>query len=323
MSKTSSFLRILYQVSLAPGRCLPESRVRELLGNPSKSTWHRQINELLEGTADAPALLIETENPGGERQYCLNTKEWESFINAHYEGRFLLECYRQVGHLLDSEFTNMVLDVPEGGKKLFERLGRKFFYLAKVSAHKTEKSRKTLDAIIRGLVGEKCLELTYDGGLRIVRPLCLVQNRDELYLVAYRQKDDGPWERRTYKLSRISGIRLLDKGFKYPPKSEWDPMQEYKNASGLIVGEVKRVRIAIYGHSRKIISEKDFMSGELVARDKDFDTYLFSYTNPDEFLGQLFVYAQDAEILDDEILRAKFLKKAEDAIKRNDRRRIA
>ncbi|HXH74191.1 MAG TPA: WYL domain-containing protein [Bacteriovoracaceae bacterium] len=255
MSKTTSFLRILYKVSLSPTRCLPESI--SMMGNPSKSTWHRQINELLEGTKDAPALLIQTENPDGERLYCLNTEGWQAFLDAHEEGKYLLECYRQVGHLLESDFTNMIFDLSEVERKNFDRLNRKFLYLVKVKAQKNQNSRKTLDSVIQAVIGEKKLEITYDGGVRTVMPLTLCQHRDELYLMCYRQKDGSQWEKRTYKLARITGIKVLESKFKYPSKNEWDPLTEYKTSSGLVLGEVKRVLVKIYGHSRKIISEKN------------------------------------------------------------------
>lgn len=323
MSKTSIFLRVLYKVSLAPTRCLAESTLKEMMGHPSKSTWHRQINELLEGSKDAPALLIETENPDGERLYCLNIHGWQAFLDAHEEGKFLLECYRQVGHLLESDFTNMIFELPDIDRKHVDRLVRKFLHLVKIKAQKTAQSRKTLDAVIEALIGERKLEITYDGGIRTVMPLTLCQHRDDLYLMCYRAKDGGAWEKRTYKLSRITGIKVLESKFKYPTKAEWDPFKEYSGSSGLVLGEVKKVQIRVYGDSRRILSEKEFFGGELVNRDQEFDTYVCTYTNSAEFLGQLFVYAQDVKIVDDEKLVGEFVEKARKAISRNSNKKIA
>lgn len=174
-----------------------------------------------------------------------------------------------------------------------------------------------LNSVIEALIREKYLEITYDGGLRTVRPLTLCQHRDELYLMCYRQKDGMEWEKRTYKLARMSGVKVLDRKFPYPPKTEWDPLKEYESSSGLVLGPVKKVRINFYGHARKIIAEKDFFSGELINREKDFDSYVCTYTNSDEILGQLFVYAQDVEIVDDPQLLKEFIEKAISALKRN------
>lgn len=316
MSKTTTFLKILYQVSLSPSRCLPESRLKELMDHPSKSTWHRQINELLIDTKDAPALLIQTENPEGERLYCLNSEGWQAFLNANEEGKFLLECYRQIGYLLESDFTNMVFDLTDMDRAHVGRLERKFLHLAKVRARENKLLRESLDAIIEGLVSEKELEITYDGGLRIVRPLTLCQYRDELYLMCTRL-ENGEWEKRTYKIARMSNVKIRNQKFSYPSKKDWNPMEEYKEASGLVLGKVKQVQIRVYGSSRKIISEKEFFNCQLINRDTNFDSYLCTYTNSAEFLGQVFVYAQDIEIMDDGDLISEFIHKAEEALRKN------
>ena len=249
--------------------------------------------------------------------FCVNIRGWQSFIDAHEEGKFLLECYRQIGHLLQSDFTNMVFDIPDLNKKQINKIERKFLHLVKVKAHKTNSSKLILNSVIEALIREKLLEITYDGGLRTVRPLTLCQHRDELYLMCYRQKDGMEWEKRTYKLARMSGVKVLDRKFPYPAKSEWDPLKEYESSSGLVLGPARKVQIRVYGHSRKILSEKEFFGGELINSDKDFDTYLCTYTNSDEFLGQLFVYAQDVEIVDDSELLKEFIYKAQSALIRN------
>lgn len=318
MTKTAQFLLVLHHVATSSNRCLPEERLRSLLGDPPKSTWHRLINELTQGTGDVPALLMETVQKDTEGVfYCVNHKGWQAFLDAHEEGKFLLECYRQVGHLLDSDFTNMVFEIPDIDRKHVNRIDRKFLHLVKVKAHKTDSSKKILNSVIEALITEKQLEITYDGGVRIVRPYTLCQHRDDLYLMGYRIKDGGQLEKRTYKISRITGIKVLDRKFPYPSQKEWDPAAEYKKSSGLVLGPEKRVQIRVYGVSRKVIAEKDFFGGELTNTDKDFDTYVCTYTNVHEFLGQLFVYAQDIEIVDDEELTKAFVEKAQAGLLRN------
>ncbi|MES2528699.1 MAG: WYL domain-containing protein [Bdellovibrionota bacterium] len=318
MTKTAQFLLVLHHVATSPNRCLPEERLRSLLGDPPKSTWHRLINELTTGTSDVPALLMETIQKDTEGVfYCVNHRGWQAFLDAHEEGKFLLECYRQVGHLLDSDFTNMVFDIPDMNKKHVSRIDRKFLHLVKVKAQKTNSSKEILNSVIQGLITEKQLELTYDGGVRIVRPLTLCQHRDDLYLMCYRMKDGGQWEKRTYKVARMSGVKVLERKFPYPAKNDWDPLKEYQGSSGIVLGEEKQVQIRVYGVSRKILAEKDFFNGKLTNRDKDFDTYVCTYTNVHEFLGQVFVYAQDIEIVDDESLKEAFVNKAQAGLLRN------
>lgn len=318
MTKTAQFLLVLHHVATSTNRCLPEERLRQLLGNPPKSTWHRLINELIKGTGDVPALLMRTINKESEGIfYCINHKGWQAFLDAHEEGRFLLECYRQVGHLLDSDFTNMVFEIDDIDRRHISRIDRKFLHLVKIKAQKTTSSKQILNDLIKALITEHQVEITYDGGLRVVRPYTLCQHRDELYLMGYRAKDGGQLEKRTYKLSRITGVRILERKFPYPSKSDWDPVKEFAQSSGLVLGPEKLVQIRVYGLSRKIISEKDFFGGELINRDRDFDTYSCVYTNVHEFLGQLFVYAQDIEIVDDEELKQAFVEKAQAGILRN------
>lgn len=309
---------ILHHVAMSPNRCLPEERLRSLLENPPKSTWHRLIRELTEGSGEVPPLLMRTVNKETDGIfYCVNHKGWQAFIDAHEEGRFLLECYRQIGHLLDSNFTNMVFEIDDIDRSHVNRMDRKFLHLVKVKAQKSISSKKVLNDIIKALITENQLEITYDAGVRVVRPLTLCQHRDDLYLMCYRMKDGGQWEKRTYKVSRISGIKVLERKFPYPPKKDWDPMSEYQGSSGLVLGPEKQVYIRVFGLSRKVIAEKDFFGGKLTNHDKDFDTYVCSYTNEHEFLGQLFVYAQDIEIVDDEELKEAFINKAQAGLLRN------
>lgn len=318
MTKTAQFLLVLHHVATSPNRCLPVERLRSLLGDPPKATWHRLIKELTEGTGDVPALLMKTVNQETEGVfYCVNHRGWQAFLDAHEEGRFLLECYRQVGQLLDSDFTNMVFEIPDINRKHINRIDRKFLHLVKVKAQKSDSSKKILNTIIEALITEKQLELTYDGGLRTFRPYTLCQHRDELYLMGYRIKDGGQLEKRTYKIGRITSAKVLDRKFPYPSKNEWDPMKEYESSSGLVLGPQKKVQVRVYGLSRKVIAEKDFFNGELINRDRDYDTYLMNYTNVHEFLGQLFVYAQDIEIVDDEGLKEAFIEKAQAGLLRN------
>lgn len=318
MTKTTSFLNVLHYITQTPNRCITQAKMRELLGNPPKSSWNRQINELTEDSADVPAMLLKTkDSETGEINYCLNHRGWQAFLDAHTEGGFLLECYRQTGYLLDSNFTNMIFDLPDTNKREKETLSRKFLNLVKIKTQKSDKLKEVLDSVIQALISEKQVELTYEGEIRIFRPYTLITHRDDLYVMGQRRKGESNWEERMYKLSRISKIKILTIGFPYPERKTWDPVKKFQEASGLIVETPKKVTLRVYGHSRKIFSEKDFFGASLINRDADFDTYICAYSHPNEFLGQLFVYAQDVEIVDDEDLKQLFIDKAQEALSRN------
>ena len=319
-SKTSGYLRLLFQLSIAPQRSLSEARIKELLGSKSKSTWHRQLAELVDGCKDFPPLLIQSKNAEDETLYKFSTDGWQAFLDAQIEGKYLLECYRQMGHLIESEFANMVFIKDDVERKDIEKVSRKFLNLVKIKARKTQHSREILDSIIEALVSEKQIEITYDGGLRTINPYTLCQHRDNLYLMGLRSKDNSEWEMKTFNLSRITQVKILKTSFDYPNRSKWDPAKEYANSSGLVLGEEKLVQISVTGHARKIFSEKDFFGAQLINSHKDFDIYSCRYTNSHEFLGQIFVYADEVEILNDEELKSEFCRKAERALMKNQRK---
>lgn len=55
----------------------------------------------------------------------------------------------------------------------------------------------------------------------------------------------------------------------------------------------------------------------LIEETGEYDQYQAKYSNIEEFLGQLFVYAQDIEIIASSKLKEKFQEKAVLAISRN------
>ena len=64
-------------------------------------------------------------------------------------------------------------------------------------------------------------------------------------------------------------------------------------------------------------SEKSFFEADLVQQTDDYDQYQINYSGQEELLGQLFVYAEDIEILSPEHLKDAFFEKANNALVRN------
>ena len=317
-TKTTQFLKILHFVATSKQKCISEDQLVEFLGNPSRAKLHRDIDELTLGTADFPGFLVKTKNEEtGKKAFCFNHEGWQAFLDLRTDGAYLLECYRQTGYLLDSNFSNMVFKLDPEEKIEVKDISRKFLHLVKVKAQRTKASKDILNTIIEAIVQQKQVEITYEGGVRILRPYTLLSHRDELYIMGDRRKGDSIWEPRTYKLTRISKIKKLTIRFNYPTKNDWDPLKYFEKSSGLMIGEPKQVRIKVYGHSKKIIAEKDFFNASLTNRDEDCDTYLVTYSHKNEFIGALFVYAQDIEIVDDDELRKAFIEKAQQALIRN------
>ena len=147
-------------------------------------------------------------------------------------------------------------------------------------------------------------------------PLTLVQYRDDLYLVAFKSemKDENM---RHYKVSRILEVMESKNGFKYPSASKWQPKDYFKNRSGIFVGNDKKARFKVYNESKNILSEKSFFNSCLVAQSKDYDEYECTYSNVEEFIGFLFIYGQDVEIVGNPSLKKAFCDKADKILKRN------
>ena len=73
----------------------------------------------------------------------------------------------------------------------------------------------------------------------------------------------------------------------------------------------------MYGDSKKILSEKRFFDADIIDKTKEYDEYVCHFTNIDEFIGLLFIYGQDIEIVSDVGLKNAFKEKAEKIIQRN------
>lgn len=122
---------------------------------------------------------------------------------------------------------------------------------------------------------------------------------------------------RAYKLSRLQNVEILIEEFKYPLASKWNPAERFKNASGLVLGEVKSCEFRVYGNSKFLLREKRFFKTVRFEEGKEFDLYECQYTNIEEFVGQLFVYGQDIELVGHSEVREKVVEKANAILKRN------
>jgi len=180
-----------------------------------------------------------------------------------------------------------------------------------------------LEHIIKALVGNRKMFIRYqdidqtkEARAISIFPLTLVQYRDDLYLCAYKNemKDENL---RHYKVSRILEIMESTEGFRYPSISRWNPREHFKNNSGIFVGNEKRAKFRVYGNSKKLLSEKSFFNSKLLERTRDFDEYECNYSNVEEFIGFLFIYGQDIEIVSDASLKKSFREKAQKILNRN------
>jgi hypothetical protein len=324
MTKTEMFINILYAVTSAPGRKIGHAKLIELMGEPSKANLHKNINELTKGMGTMePILNVSDDKKPENRIYKLNSEVWDNFVSAGAEGYFFLEAFKRLGKIISCDYTkvNFSESMELEGRKVVD-LDRKFMSLSKVEAKVTPKYKHTVDLLVKGLLENKQVNITYTAaGLkgeseRTIEPLTLCQYRDDLYIICNKVEGDFK-EVRNYKISRIEEIELMDENFSYPSRAKWNPEMEYKEGSGIFNGEIQKAMIKVYGHSRSTFKEKSIFNNFLIKQTEDFDQYQCSFSNLNEFTGQLFVYAQDIEVLTPANLKKSFLDKALSAITRN------
>ena len=283
------------------------------MGQPSKSQFYNYLQDLTGDSADRPAILNRIQSEDGYL-YKLNERTWENFFLARVEGEYLLECHKKLGYLLENGLHD--LDLSEGRTNR-NNLSRKFIYLSTVQGRPFSQDLKDgLHFIVKSLLGDLKINLKYKNKNYSVYPMSLCQYRDELYLVGFKDEmKDG--NLRVFKISRIQGVSLTKDKFNYPSFKHWNPSDLFKETSGLVIWEKKKALINVYGKAREILREKNFFTGILKHEDSTFDQYECIYTSGPEFIGQLFVYADEIEILSPESLKNSFVEKANNALKIN------
>lgn len=317
---------ILLEILKSPSLSISRERVMEGLAL-SRAQFYKVIKQLTEGTDDTPPLLEEVKN-GETSIFKFKNNIWSDMAGASLEAKFYFECYKHLGTLLDSEYNqaSYELDDPTVTPGMVKKLSKKFFYLSKTQAYPYSKEQKTfLDKIVRALLNENEIFLYYPKHdiekakvARRVKPLSLCQHRDDLYLLGLEGEDKTYNEKniRTYKINRIEKLVESRETFKYP--STWNPSERYRETSGLIIGEKKKAVVQIYHPFSLILQEKNIMNAKaLTSGEENPIVYEFTYTDPNEFLGQMAVYAECVEILEPESLREQFQNKLESGIKKN------
>lgn len=338
MANEKKFIKVLLAILDSPYKRLSEDELRVLLDNPPKATWHRHIKTLTKG--EIP-ILKKVKNTEHLEIYSAQTGEITKTPKVYYELKgnlhdlaglskeetYVLESYKHLGYLLDANLTDIPFQTDEAvTTKDLNELSRKFFYLSKVTAKPfKESNKKAFKVLINSLLNNKMIYLFYPSAndpnaerTRLIKPMTICHYKDDLYLMGHEEKlQCSSWEPRIYKISRIKDLQKTNESFKYPSKNKWNPKDEYKHASGIIRGKEKSAQVKVYSHMRKILKEKNIMNSTLIEEYEDYDIYHFTYTSKAEFLGQLFVWAENVEIQYPYDLKEAFIRKAQVALSRN------
>ena len=319
LNKPNRYLLLIQEISKATLLTISEKKLKDILGNPSRAQFHKDVTELTTDVGPRKAILLKKVDEDGNITYQLNETAWVQYLEAGAEIEFILKTYKELGAL----FPKIDVD----GLPLPKSLDRKFFNLPQSKMKIKPSHEMTLDKIIKALVGTKQLLIRYEstkvGDEKIkeekksveILPLTIVNHREDLYLCAYKGSI-SPSNFRSYKISRILEIHETKNTFKYPSQSVWDPAQ-YFTSSSIVVGEQQSTSIRVFSDSRRILSSKIFFNCELRNVTNDYDEYELSYTNREELLGFLAVYGRDIEIIGNADLKKAFISNAKKLLDRN------
>jgi hypothetical protein len=339
-NKTLRVLHLIRKLIDSPNNMVNDATFREIMCAHKKACYHKLINELTEDHAEHLALLkretikiTDFDLKGKVPDSDFDKKEtYNYYLNESYKGisgasaqtEFMLECYSRLGSILPDGMQNRLSKVINQKTKKAKNLKKKFCHVKPIAGKELEPNQKKfLPLIIKSILLQKELLITYTNALGVTgpfvfRPLTLSMYRDDLYLLGT-YLVDKVYEEKNCKIRRISEVTQLEASFPYP--TGWDPQGKFQGSSGIINNrdESCNVQIKIYGVSRLAFKEKNIFNNKLLNENNgdDFDLYEVTCTRYNEFLGQLFVYAQDIEIVDNEHIKKLFIEKAMAAIGRN------
>lgn len=321
-TKSQRILYLIRAILSSPNNMVNDDTFRKLMGDPSKANYHKLIKELTSDQGEIRALLTRNEFEG-TFHYSLN-EYYTGLRAASAQNEFVLECYLRLGGVLPEEMQKRLSHVINQKNQKTKNLSRKFCHVTPVRGRELEDhQQECLSIITKSILEEKEIILTYKDSKEILstilfRPFTLCQYREDLYLLGH-ELSNKEYSDRTCKIRRILKVEATENKFTYPANKNWDPHGKFKMNSGIIDKFDERcdVQIKVFGSSRIIFNEKNIFNNKLIESCADHDLYEVTCTGINEFLGQLFVYAQDIEIIGNDFLREKFLEKAVMAITRN------
>jgi predicted DNA-binding transcriptional regulator YafY len=134
---------------------------------------------------------------------------------------------------------------------VFNDIDRKFWFLRRGGEAGLFDRAPLLDEAIEAVLHHKVVAIEYtrfDGSVERlqVEPLSIVVHDHQLYVIAQHEPDStgGMASRRSaravnlhpYRFSRIVSIDVLDRAFRYPSRSEYDPERVFRESFGVFLG---------------------------------------------------------------------------------------
>lgn len=311
MKKTEFIMTLFGHLLEAKGNKITMQKVKDLFPK-ARSSYFRNVSEILNFMMPSGEPLLKKIKEEDQEFLVFNKAFTKEYIPEGEENIFNLQALTKLGQLLDNTQMNESL---KDLKDIYQINGRareineKFFHLTKLS---TISDKLVYKDIVNALLKNNVVNFKYNSKAYLgYHFLSICQYRDSLYVLAF--KDSFSLSKvKTFKMNRFESVEILENTFSYP--SKWNVEEYFKSSSGIITGQDCVAKIRVYRESRKHIQERSFFNKEQVESNDLFDEYDLVYTSVDEFLGQLFVYAQDVEILSPISLKEAFMEKAEQAL---------
>lgn len=314
MKKAEFIMTLLGNLIQAKGNKLSIEKVKELFPK-ARSSYFRNVSELLSFSMPNGEPLLRKIKEDEIEYIAINKSFSKDYIPDGEDNIFNLQALLKIGHLLDNSLVDEALkDIKDiyhiNGKA--KEINEKFYHLSRLS---TVNDRDIYSSLLTALLKNYKVNFEYNSkSYEGYHLLSLCQYRDSLYVLAFEKKYSLS-KVKTFKLSRFKAVTILEETFEYP--SKWNVEDYFNKSSGIITGTENEAQIRVYRESRKQISERDFFNKALTESNDLYDEYVLSYSSTNEFLGQLFVYAQDIEIIGPSSLKDKFINKANNAIELN------
>jgi hypothetical protein len=295
MTKTEHYLKLLLAINESSSGKVSEQWLKDFFNHPPKATWHRYIKDLTQGFGEIPAVLVKFTSEGANF-YRINSSRWANVTEGDEESFYIWEALNKVGYLY-SPLVGKTNLLDEDSKSKLKNFDRKFVYLGQSKPRDAEALNEKLPTLIQSVLDQNEVIIEYDQELKQVRPIALIQYKDDLYLGSFRKNEKGSWEKRIYKVTRITKIEIQDKKFPYPDKMEWNPKEELEKQSGLVQGKKKFVQIEVYGVSRKTFQEKIIFGSQFIEKRIECDIYQLQFSNEEELLSLILGYIQDIRVI--------------------------
>ena len=145
-------------------------------------------------------------------------------------------------------------------------------------------------------------------GRKIARtPIALCWNNDNYYLVAYSPKFEIPFA--TFRVDRMTDVEILDEKADKYDKAQFKITDYVKQNLGMFTGETMTAKIEFDENLVSVVLDQFGSDTQLIkSSDKKF-TIKVNVTASPVFLGWIFQFGDQAEILEPESLRETMLDK--------------